>query len=542
MGINNRYYYTKIAWFLIFGSALFRLFFAGLFPLSPDETNYWQWSRHLAWSYHDQAPMIAWLIRLSTWYLNHSEITVRLPSVIAMTAASVYLFLIARRWLGESVGFKTVFLSQLILLFYLGGLLATPDGLQAAAWAGACYHVARAYDSGKSHQWLMGGLWFGFGMLSKYTMVVFLPCAFCYGLFSRVHRKRLLSIWPYISVLFGLLMFWPVIRWNLNNNLNSFRHVAFIGGANDHFALHFKYFAEYLGAQAALLSPLVFLLVLCAWPLALFQARSDHKWIYSYLFFTSFPMFLGFALLSVHTRVYGNWPGAAYLMASILTAAFFGVRAKRIFKQKSWGRILWPYALSTSFLISAVVLLQTAAPFLPIPVKLDRTATEITGWPELGKKARVVMDEMPDPQRTFLFGLRYQIASELAFYTPGQPETVSINKWNRPNVYDYWWKDEDLKGFDAVGVSGNANLQQLLNQVFERVEPPEEIKIYRHYITRNWRYFPADLVEKPVKVYYLYRAYGFKGGLRWEPSSKKDIRISSTFMWLFSDSAFIHLS
>ncbi len=527
MGINNRYYYTKIAWLLIIGSAVFRLFFAGLFPLSPDETNYWQWSRHLAWSYHDQAPMIAWLIRLSTWYLNHSEIAVRLPSVIAMTVATVYLFLIARRWLGESVGFKTVLLSQLILFFYLGGLLATPDGLQAAAWAGACYHVGRAYESGKSYQWLMGGIWFGFGMLSKYTMIVFLPCAFCYGLFSRVHRKRLLSIWPYIGVLCGLLMFWPVIQWNLNNNFNSFRHIAFIGGANDHFALHFKYFAEYLGSQAALLSPLVFLLVLSAWPLALIQPRSDHKWIYSYLFFTSFPMFLGFALLSIHTRVYGNWPGAGYLMASILTAAFFGVRAKEIFKKKSWGRILWPYALSTSFLISAVVLLQTAAPFLPIPVKLDRTATEITGWPELGKKARVYMDAMPDPQRTFLFGLRYQIASELAFYTPGQPETVSINKWNRPNVYDYWWKDENLIGFDAVGVSGNANLQQLLTQVFERVEPPEEMKIYRHYVTRDWRYFPTDLVEKPVKIYYFYRAYGFKGGLRWASPLKWDIRKSS---------------
>ena len=65
---------------------------------------------------------------------------------------------------------------------------------------------------------------------------------------------------------------------------------------------------------------------------------------------------------------------------------------------------------------------------------MDRTATEIQGWDQLGRKAADLRDTMPDPQRTFLFGLRYQTASELAFYTPGQPATVSINKWKRPNV------------------------------------------------------------------------------------------------------------
>ncbi len=528
MAINDQKYYAKIAWLLILGGALFRLVYADLFPLSPDETNYWQWSRHLAWSYHDQAPMIAWLIRLSTQLLGHSEMTVRLPSVVAMTVAVIYLYLIAHRWLDARIGFKTVLLSQTILLFYLGGLLATPDGVQAAAWAGAAYHTARAYERGELHQWLIAGLWFGFGMLSKYTMVIFLPCAFCYGLFSKIHRKRLWRVWPYIGVLGGLLMFWPVVKWNLDNHFNSFRHVAFIGGANDQFALHWNYFAEYLGSQAALLSPLVFLLIVCAWPLAAAQPRSAKRWIYSYLFFTSFPMFLGFAFLSLHTRVYGNWPGAAYLTASILAAAFFGVRSKEIFKRKGLGRIAWPYALIISFLVSAIVLLQTAAPFLPIPVKLDRTATEITGWPELGRKARQYMDAMPTPQKTFLFGLRYQIASELAFYTPGRPQTVSINRWNRPNVYDYWWEDDDLIGFDAVGVSASAELEPLLRQVFERVDPPQEMKIHRRYITRNFRYFPKDLTETPVKFYYFYRAYGFKGGLRWKPPSEGDIRDSGS--------------
>lgn len=127
---------------------------------------------------------------------------------------------------------------------------------------------------------------------------------------------------------------------------------------------------------------------------------------------------------------------------------------------------------------------------------------------------------MPNPEKAFLFGLRYQTASELAFYTPGQPQTVSINRWKRPNVYDYWWQDRDFMGWDAVGASYYPDAHKtMLNQIFERVAPPVPLKIFRK------RVFSSDPAEKEyVKTLYIYRAYGFKGGLRWEPPDPSDIR------------------
>jgi len=121
---------------------------------------------------------------------------------------------------------------------------------------------------------------------------------------------------------------------------------------------------------------------------------------------------------------------------------------------------------------------------------------------------------MPEPQQTFIFGLSYQVASELAFYTPGQPRTVSINRWERPNVYDYWWKDEDILGWDGIGVTYDSVSLSRLSQVFERVDPPEELVVFR-----------KESDTKPVKVFYLYRCYGFKGGLRWIPEDASDIRV-----------------
>ena len=33
------------------------------YDLAPDEGHYWDWSRHLDWSYYSKGPLIAWIIR-----------------------------------------------------------------------------------------------------------------------------------------------------------------------------------------------------------------------------------------------------------------------------------------------------------------------------------------------------------------------------------------------------------------------------------------------------------------------------------------------
>jgi undecaprenyl-diphosphatase len=516
---QQRKVYLRAAWIWLLICFGVRLIFSGAFSLVPDETNYWQWSRHLSWGYHDQTPMIAWLIRISTFFLGHTELAVRLPSLLAMAFVSAYLIKISVRWIDAKAAWHTVLLSQSVLLFNVGSLLATPDAIQALGWAGAAYHTARAYEDDNWSQWLKSGAWFGFGMLSKFTMILFLPCALLFGILSETHRKRLASSKPYVAVILGFLLFMPVIHWNAENNWNSIRHVAHIGGIDKVFTWNFKFFGEFLATQFGLLTPLVFILIIMAWYGLISPPPWGKKWVYRFLFFTSFPMVMGFVLLSLHTRIYGNWAGAGYVTASLLTASFFGRRIKATFRDKgpNFGQRLWPWSLASAYLITALILLHAMYPVLPIPVKLDRISAEIKGWAELGEKADQLKKQMPRPEKTFFFGLHYQEASELAFYSPGQPQTVSINRWGRPNVYDYWWKESELKGLDAIGVTYDpVSHSNQLNQVFKRVDPPEPLNIYirSHF----------DSTRRLVKTFYLYRCYGFIGGLEWIPPNTKDIR------------------
>jgi undecaprenyl-diphosphatase len=159
-------------------------------------------------------------------------------------------------------------------------------------------------------------------------------------------------------------------------------------------------------------------------------------------------------------------------------------------------------------------------PIFPVPVKLDRIARETSGWSELGQRIHDLQRSMPHPEKTFVFGLKYQTASEVAFYAPGNPQTVSINRWSRPNAYEYWRNDADLLGWEAVGV-GSASLKstERLQQIFDYVAPPQRLDIYRD---------SSPLVNRsgdpPVSSFYLYRAYGFKGGIKWVPADISDVR------------------
>lgn len=521
---TNEIQYMRYAWVIVGFFSVLRLFYAQWFLLSPDETNYWQWARHLAWGYHDQAPMIAWTIYLATAVLGHTEVAVRLPSIIAITIASVYLVRMAQKWFNEAIAFQTAVLSQSVFLLNVGALLATADGLQAVAWSGAVYHTSMAFERDRWSQWLLGGMWFGIGMLSKYTMVLFLPCVFIYALLSDRHRRKLLYIKPYIGCLVGSIMFLPVIFWNAAHNWNSVRHVAYIGGANQKFVIHWNFLGDYIGSQIGLLTPFVFFLVIASWYLVIRRPVLRNNWIYRYLFFTSFPVFFGFALLSLHSRVYGNWPGFGYVPAILLaTVVWAFLQPDANFSEvKGSTRPFWKVTVGSAYLLTALVLIHVVIPILPIPPKMDRTYEELKGWDKLGQRVGQIHEKMPDPQNTFFFGIRYQVASELAFYVPGQPDTVSINRWDRPNVYDYWWEDKELIGKDAIGVSASQGKRDKLLEVFNQVDPPEKITLRSKSI-----WFGADNASAPLKNWYAYRCYGFKGGLRWLPPDQFDIRAQS---------------
>src|SRR5262249_35192197 len=78
---------TAIRWaiFALLILTLHRLWFATRIELVPDEAYYWLWSKHLAASYRDKGPAIAWVIALGTWLFGDTVFGIRFFSVLLAT-------------------------------------------------------------------------------------------------------------------------------------------------------------------------------------------------------------------------------------------------------------------------------------------------------------------------------------------------------------------------------------------------------------------------------------------------------------------------
>src|SRR5438046_4095111 len=104
--------YRLTAALLIVAAAVLRLLYLAFdcpLDLAPDEAHYWDWSRHLDWSYYSKGPLVAWLIRLSCslfgpWSvaLTGSEmLAVRLPAVLCGSLLLLSLYVLTVQVFGS---------------------------------------------------------------------------------------------------------------------------------------------------------------------------------------------------------------------------------------------------------------------------------------------------------------------------------------------------------------------------------------------------------------------------------------------------------
>src|SRR5262245_39159128 len=86
------------AWFLspllalvggVLALRLIYLFWLCPYDLVEDEASYWEWSRHLDWSYYSKGPGIAWAIRAATELLGTSEAAIRTIPAISGALATL---------------------------------------------------------------------------------------------------------------------------------------------------------------------------------------------------------------------------------------------------------------------------------------------------------------------------------------------------------------------------------------------------------------------------------------------------------------------
>ncbi len=498
--------FKSIFYLLLIGVTLYRLIFISDpdNTLTAEEAQYWDWSRNLDFSYYSKPPLIAFIIKLCTLTWGNTAFAVRMgPIIISILLALSTYYLADKIYKNSKVCLSAVVLFSLAPLFAAGALLMTTDTPQVLFWGLSILSFYMAVFEKKTVHWYGLGLWFGLGMLSKYTMVLLAPCLLLFLLTSTEYRFWIFRKEPYLAALITTLLFLPVVYWNWSHNWVTFRHVAGQAHAHDGFTIQWKQFGDFLGSQIGVINPLFFIPMIYFSYVWLRDFKNRRNKPEMMLLWTSFPVLGFFLLKSLQGKVEANWASTAYYGWLLFLAGEVVHYHQNISSKKKKIRF---YIFSVSAvlvgLIMTVLIHDTKLLYkkgLITNPRKDPT-TRLYGWNQLGDQVDSIRKKMPNPNSTFFFTDYYQLASELAFYVPGQPRTYTVIFGDRRmSQYDIWGGIEQNKGKNGIFITEYMDLgnDSTLRNAFATVAPYQIITVMRHNML--------------VKTYYAYPCYGYKG-------------------------------
>lgn len=369
----------------------------GVIGLSPDEAQYWTWSRQLDWGYYSKPPGVAWMISLGTALFGDTPLGVRFGSLLLGSLLPFAVYFLARS-IKETpqVAFWAGVVMALVPMGILASVLAITDVGMVLFWTLAC---AVACSSGPRFSLI--GCWIALGALFKWPIYL-LWAAFLF--LPTLRRKEFFG-----GVLISLCGLLPSLYWNMTHEWATFRHVGAtlyrpVGEAAVGNPLAF------LGMQIALLSPVLFVLLLVSFR-DLLKEHSQALRFCGGLCAIGLTLFFGVACFK---KMQGNWAIFLYPTGIVWLAHWCSHRMLKI-------------GLATSLALTVCV------PFLPAGFSPFKNTL---GWDRL---TPIMQTVGYNPKNHFVFGDSYQTASILSFYAPGQPHAYFFNLDGiRRNQFTFW--------------------------------------------------------------------------------------------------------
>jgi len=297
-----------------------RLALSLLFPMTADESYYWLWSKHLAFSYVDHPPMVAIINYLMTGG-RESLVLLRLGPVLITLLVSLVIYLMVREIWSEEVAFWSAILFQIVPHFFVIWLTMFVELPLALCWITSIFLLVLIVKYHKPSLWYLMAVTIGLGTLSKYTMFLFWPCLALFFILEPQFRFWLKKKEPYFCFILACLFFAPVFYWNSQHHFVSFLFHANKAASDPLGANLLAFIADQLIHYAFLL-----FVLFNAYRYAL-KKRSPFSGL---LFcFSALPLAI-FFLAAIKVKVWAHWPAIGYLTALPLILANTKERGKPI--------------------------------------------------------------------------------------------------------------------------------------------------------------------------------------------------------------------
>ena len=397
---------------LIAGLTLVRLIVAARSGLVFDEAYYRLWALAPAFGYYDHAPMVAWWIAAGHALIGDTALGARVLAVLSAGLGSIILWRTAALLFDAKIADRAVLFFNAMLVVGVGSVVITPDIPSVFFWGLTLWALAELKTSGNGNWWLAVGMAAGLGLLSKYSGV-FIGLGILLWLIIDQDQRHWFGKWQtWTGGGIALLLFAPVILWNVQHDYVSFAKQLGRTTADEFRPDHVL---ELIGVQWLLMTPLIggFALygLVAAFP-CLWRKRQSGE---ALLLAISLP-FLAYLLLhALHDRVNGNWPAPLMPALAIIGAVIA-------------GRMRFPgltrMAAPIGYLMAAFAFVEILHPFLPVAP--DRNPAMLThGWIELGD---TLVTKQKEAGTAWIATATYEETGALSFALRGKAEVVQINE------------------------------------------------------------------------------------------------------------------
>ncbi|GEM_PF-672202 len=491
--VNDRF------WQLIGGLTVVRFAYIGFAPVTAQEVYYWLYAQNLAVSYVDHPPMIAYSIYLGTFLFGDTGFGIKFMAVVWSLLTNVLLYITACRVFGtkvdaesKSIALLAVLIYNLTLFSHIFAVIQQPDSGLLFFWLSVIYFIQEVRNSGQNRNFIFAGVALGFALLCKYSAIAIVPGLFLALLLDRKLRRSMLTVYPYLALLIAFLVFSPVLAWNANNEWISFRMqfghraTSALGGN----IFHYKYILQLLGTQLAMLTPLVFVLLIKTCVTMIRNWRKNS--IVQLHFLSGAVLIAGFTLISVTSKVKMHWLLPGYLGVIVAIAVILN---RPVFEPKTWFR--------KGAVFSLILIVSGYILFL-VPGFQIFQINSWSGWQRFSGQVIQLQEKLGGQDKVFIFTDSHKTAAYVTFYAPDHQRTYAQNiiggfakqltKWGVPDALD---------GMNGLYISTRPKFTEaetfLLDAHFEEVEQ-----------IATFSYPLLSVGDKPTREIYCFLAKNYR--------------------------------
>jgi len=418
---------------------------------------------------------------------------------------------------------KNSFIYLLAFIFVIAGVFILPDTPQLFFWLISLYVLIKILPGKPISKQRAMALFFtsiplGFAMLSKYTSVFLWVGAGIYIVFY--NREWLKKSEFYLSILMTILIFSPVVFWNIENKFISFtfqsERVSFFGSG-----LRPDYFVTELFGQILYNNPVNFILIVVAL-IALYKKKfsinREHKRI---LLATSIPLILLFLFFALFRRTLPHWTAPGYISLIVFAAAYLSEKAMKPPKAVLMPKVILGASALVMIAIAFAVLQIKLSVIPPTPTEDSRTLGEddltldIYGWKQFAYKFSKLADQDFYSKNMSadapIISNKWFPAAHLDYYVakPYDFHLLAIGDLN--DIHKYAWINRERPQIrfdgDAYFITSSRNFKSpgYLFEYFKYIETPEIIRIFKQdkhvenffvYRLRNCFKQPPDVLEE----------------------------------------------